>query len=639
MVLRLLRLNFLAIALFLANYCWAQVIWEEDFSGYPVSKTTEGKNDNTTNPAADWTSNARDCDGGGSIQNKVWVGSDHWGTRNNGTFLVNDIEGLTCCGNGGFSDNEIISELIDVSGAPLHRFSLEYRSVGSDGFEPCTGVCDNFEDPVTTQISINGGSFVNICSEGKICDFDKRTFVLASEEFIQANTIQFKIITGNKNNSEELEIDNIKVEVVSPFSINNATACAGQDVVLSVSGGNPGVNYQYQWDAANKVGENGNSATYNFASLGQKTVNVNVVVGGCSFPLSTTVVVNNAINVTLDGPDEICAGDTVTYTLSGPDAASSAISWSINNGARIDAANKNPNRYSFINAGSEVISAQVSKGSCAIGLSKTVDIKNPQLNVSASSLISCGNIVSLTASGGNAGAEYVWSTKADFSDTLKTPSSDMVDVTPNGVQRFYAKLIEDGCEDTTSIVISTLKANIPDTLFICEAGNFQIQSEAFPTGTTYRWATDPGFTNVIANTSSITVSLSERDSIFYLEVKNGPCSDVAFTRFLWIEDSLPDQDLVICQAGNSVSLRGNANGFADSFVWSDNPSFTPVLSLDSFLTVRPVQPKTYYLKTSFPNCDRISTVNVKPFIPPQLPYLFVCPNTSVQLGPNNPGDF
>lgn len=72
----------------------------------------------------------------------------------------------------------------------------------------------------------------------------------------------------------------------------------------------------------------------------------------------------------------------------------------------------------------------------------------------------------------------------------------------------------------------------------------------------------------------------------------------------------PDQ--VLCTP-SQLNLTAFTNGTANTFLWSDNPSLSPVLNSntsDSTLVITPSGPVTYYVQVSNPGCSRTDSVIV-----------------------------
>lgn len=72
----------------------------------------------------------------------------------------------------------------------------------------------------------------------------------------------------------------------------------------------------------------------------------------------------------------------------------------------------------------------------------------------------------------------------------------------------------------------------------------------------------------------------------------------------------PDQELCVA---TSIDLMAFTNGAADTFIWSDNPSFTDTLNsniYDSVFTVIPAEPTVYYVMASNAGCYQIDSVVV-----------------------------
>lgn len=71
-------------------------------------------------------------------------------------------------------------------------------------------------------------------------------------------------------------------------------------------------------------------------------------------------------------------------------------------------------------------------------------------------------------------------------------------------------------------------------------------------------------------------------------------------------------DQVLC-VPSLLNFTAFTNGTADTFIWSDNLSFSPVLNTntsDSVFSVTPTGPITYYVKVSNPGCSKIDSVVV-----------------------------
>lgn len=194
-------LSFLAAVLSLD----AQILWQEDFTY--LDGTIIGANNNTDNPAPDWTATCLGC-----------LSGDWMEVRSN------QMEGLDTNGPG-----EILTEVIDISSSPTGvDISMDISQSGT--MEDCTnGSCGcNCVDWVRIEYSLNGGAFTDFSgTAGGFCpnacagatyvalgNFAPFTF----SECLAGNTLQLRISVQSWAGSESHQIDNIIIQ-------NAATPC------------------------------------------------------------------------------------------------------------------------------------------------------------------------------------------------------------------------------------------------------------------------------------------------------------------------------------------------------------------------------------------------------------------------------
>lgn len=182
----------------------AQVIWFEDFNY--SNGTTTGANNNTANPANDWTSACSTC-----------LSGDHWEVR---TFRMegNDTNGPAW----------LETEEIDISAFPGGiQFSVDI--LGQGDFEGCPGGSSsgcNSIDWVRVRYSLDGGGYVDCthanggpctgsCAGDTYVVFDDFTDFTFTQCPLTGNTLQLRIEVQNWAGTEFLRIDNIVVEAQS----------------------------------------------------------------------------------------------------------------------------------------------------------------------------------------------------------------------------------------------------------------------------------------------------------------------------------------------------------------------------------------------------------------------------------------
>lgn len=286
-------------------FCFLQaqtVIWSEDFNGY-ANCTTTGANNNTANPANDWTSTFTDCDDAVSCD----PGQSFWGVFN-GEFRVNDIEGGPCtCGAGGTTENYITTEAIDISAFNNVSINVTARFNGAMETGPL-GACDNSGDNIQVTYSLDGGPFTELANNGLLSGSFAPNPAIANEACINGNNLVVRIQAGNKANAEDFYLDDIIVQGFS--STANAgiddTICPGQNTVLSASGGGT-----YTWNASPSLSCT-NCQSPTASPLTTETFVVNVDQGGCVTSDSVTVIVEDLLDpVNLGNDTTVCGAISI----------------------------------------------------------------------------------------------------------------------------------------------------------------------------------------------------------------------------------------------------------------------------------------------------------------------------------------
>lgn len=179
-------------------------IWSEDFNAtrYPARVTT-GANSNGDNPANDWTTSATDCDDATPFGTNA---QSYWGTYN-GEFHENDIEGGPCsCTTGGTTNNEWLTEVIDISGYSDISICVDFRHTGTMEPNTSTNLCNNADDIIQGQYRIDGGQWLQW-----FFDDDEVNMSAAYVNGINGNNLQLRIYSGSKANDEHHYFDNVCV--------------------------------------------------------------------------------------------------------------------------------------------------------------------------------------------------------------------------------------------------------------------------------------------------------------------------------------------------------------------------------------------------------------------------------------------
>jgi len=183
------------------------IIWSEDFESY---------SDGTQN-STKWTTTANNCDSDGLPGTSA---DNYWGTRTTSgdkEFCCEDIEGLTCCGTQGASDNLWLSEDIDISGYSEISISIDMRAEGN---MECNA-CGSGEDLFNAEYQVDGGAWINFLS---VCGISDGQSIVECVTVPDGNNLKIRVLLGNQANTEEYYFDDVIVyesvcEVVLPVEL------------------------------------------------------------------------------------------------------------------------------------------------------------------------------------------------------------------------------------------------------------------------------------------------------------------------------------------------------------------------------------------------------------------------------------
>jgi len=270
--------------------------------------------------------------------------------------------------------------------------------------------------------------------------------------------------------------------------------CAGNNVTLTAGGGS-----SYLWNTG--------------ATTAAITINTSgtyfciVSNGNCSDTTAVTSVIVDPLpsaNVTASGPLTFCSGDQVTLT------ADPGLSYAWSNGATSQS-------ITVTQSGTYSVTVTGSNGCSAVSSNFNVNVLAPpvaQITASGNTTICSGDVVTLTATGGNT---YLWSNGA-------TTSS----ITVGSAGNYYVIAQNASCVDTSSIItvnvlplpnVSFSMGN--DTLFCVNSANYTLIGGT-PAGGTYSG------NGVSGNVFSPGVAGAGFTTIQYLYTDANGCSSSSF---------------------------------------------------------------------------------------------------------------
>ena len=149
-----------------------------------------------------------------------------------------------------------------------------------------------------------------------------------------------------------------------------------------------------------------------------------------------------------------------------------------------------------------------------------------------------------------------------------------------------------------------------DDLSLCPGSGEQIGIAPFGDASiTYSWSPETGLSDPSAPNPFF---LGESDISYILTVSNGLCTSQAQQDISIFElDLMLSADTIIC-SGESVTLNVQGQGVASNFLWSTDPEFSNIISIDSILNDAPLTPTIYYVSADYLSCQALDSVSVVP---------------------------
>ena len=283
-----------------------------------------------------------------------------------------------------------------------------------------------------------------------------------SVTFANAGTYTISLTATNANGSGSTT-KTITVVATPTVSVNSATICSGQTVVLTASGA---TSYSWSTGANTSTTSVAPSATTNYTVTGNTS--------GCSNTKTVSVTVKNTPTVSVTNTT-ICSGNSVVISATG----ATTYSWSTGaSTASISVSPSSSTNYTVIGTTSGCVDT------------KTVSVSvNTTPTVTANSTSVCvGSATVLTASGA---ATYSWNTGATTSTISVSPVSTTI-YTVTGTTT--------GCSDTktVSVAVNQLPNVAVSSITICAGSTGTLSASG---ANSYTW-------NTGATTSTLAVSPS-----------------------------------------------------------------------------------------------------------------------------------
>ena len=254
----------------------------------------------------------------------------------------------------------------------------------------------------------------------------------------------------------------------------------------------------------------------------------------------------------------------------------------------------------------------VSNGTCTDTLNQTVHYYPDLLVTSADTFICSPADISLFATTSGNYNQYIWSSSADFSDTLNALNDSVISVFVNNTSTFYVKASESICALVDSVTVNihpgeTTTLN-PESLCVNDSVQIGPAPSSDP-NIVYSWSPSTGLNNPnIPNPSAGPVQ-----SIQYtLLITDGVCTDTVFQYVAVTDYNLYTvNDTILCDE-QQLQIFAGTNEAGTQFHWSSNAAYTDMLNAqvtDSSILVNAVQGQNvFYIKTLLQGCEKQDSV-------------------------------
>jgi hypothetical protein len=365
----------------------------------------------------------------------------------------------------------------------------------------------------------------------------------------------------------------------------DVTICAGGSVKLQARGA-----VTYRWSPGNVLDDSTKASplaniltTTTFIATGYNEF-------GCSDADTVTVFVTS-FKATLDGPREICKGDTIILRAKG---GGESYRWTRSDGPDITTKDSILRDAPTTSVNYRVI---ISTGVCVDSATLTVTVNpQPTVKIRPDTSVCAGSPVQLWASGGTT---YQWSPTNGLDDA-KSPTPI---ARPTAPTRYRVTVTtEYGCFDTASVFVGfgSIKISAAGDTSMCVGGTATLTTSG---AESYAWR------NTITNESftGSTINVTPTQTTRYVVVgTSGACVD-STSVLVTISPSITvtvSADTTICEGG---SVRMVASG-ADTYEWTPSTWLDDARSVTP--TSRPPSSISYRVRGTSNGCWAEATVSI-----------------------------
>ena len=384
---------------------------------------------------------------------------------------------------------------------------------------------------VSSPVTIQAGQSITLCASGGTSYSWSNGSTSSCITVSPTTTTSYSVTINSPCGSKTLQTS-VNVAGGGPLSINANSACTGQSIQASASGGTPPYSFSASAPIISQNGQFG-VATISATSVGSVTITVSDSNGQSA---STTVSVSQTPSFSISGGGTVCAGQSATLSIIGGNANS--YSWSIVSGSGSLSNSSGTSTSVTPTSGYVSVMATGTNGSCSSSASRAVYGAGGQVAISTASTTLCGT--SQVVIYGSGASSYSWSVNGSpyggSGSSIQLSISQPTTVTVSGV---------DNCGGTSSASLSFSVAPAidlevtpqTDRFILGESVNY-VASSTEPL--TYVWYDETGTTQL--GTGQTFTQTPTENTTYTLVASNGVCELVKQVEAVLVVE----RDLVFC---------------------------------------------------------------------------------------------
>lgn len=391
---------------------------------------------------------------------------------------------------------------------------------------------------------------------------------------------------------------------------NDTILCFNETTLLSAN--SFGTSSTYIWSSNNQFSDSLNTPITSNSVTTQPNISTTYYVSinnnGCALKDSVNVLTIGQGNITNNS--SICIGDTVTisYTNTNP-AINPTYNWSPT--AQIISGNGTPTI--IVSPTSTTTYTVIATNMiCIDTLTHTVTINIPQLATSNNTVLCNAGDTAILFASTTTGANIIWSSSANFNDTLNPSFQDTILVNPTTPSYYYVLINVNGCivVDSVFVGIASSQTSVQD-VFICVGDTVSISVINLNPFDSLFYDWQPN-SQIISGDSTNTILVSPTSTTQFFVVSENNLGCIIWDSILVTVDNLGNlpisatADNINLYQGESTILHATPNGF--NYSWSPSNGLSNPNSQNPIAT--PNQTTTYTVTISGQNCDRTASVTI-----------------------------